>query len=280
MERLLIWICMGALVACSEPAPSGAGQGIAPDSPSSPAAEPPPASAPEAGGSEIVAPQTGDMAGEVAAGEPDQDQADTYVGTGNEPGWRVDIGADRIALSLDYGDRQLAGPLPAVAEPSDGGRRYQAELDGSAIQVDIQPGPCQDDMSGMPRPDRVRLQVDDRILHGCGGDPRDLFTGDEWRIVALDGQDIPDQQHGSLQFDRAERVSGRAFCNRFSASYALTGESLTIGPAAATKMACEADAMALEQRLLALLDQVTGFTIEDGHLALHTATDIALMARR
>lgn len=273
MERLLLWACVGALAACGGPPPANQDEASAPAS-ASPAAVPAPV--PGAGD---VDEDTGPAGGEADTGSTD-DQADTYVGTGNEPGWRVDIGSEQLAISLDYGDRRLAGPVPAVEELADGSRSYQTELDGHAIQVNIQPGPCQDDMSGLFRPDHMQLQVDDRQLRGCAGDPRDLFTGDPWRIVAMDGQEIAEDQHGSLQFDRQDRVTGRAFCNRFSAAYNLTGEGLSIGQAAGTKMACEPVAMALEQRFLALIGTVTRFSLDDADLVLHTADGAILRARR
>ena len=209
-----------------------------------------------------------------------QDTAATiYIASGNEPGWQLQISGDRH-LSLDTVSAS-AGPLPAMDAQAGNGRRYRGELEGHALQLDIRPGPCQDDMTGMPRPDTVRLQLDQRQLHGCGGDPRDLFAGGGWHIVAMDGQAVADGQQGSLEFDREGRVSGRAFCNRFSAAYQLTGEGLTIGPAAATKMACEPPAMDLERRLLDLLSQVTRFSIDDERqLVLHTGGGAALTARR
>lgn len=281
MQRLLIWIFLGALAACSGTAPTGQATGSPPEAqPPTGAGTPPPT---VAGDEAAAGPVTDNSSAQVpAAGQAGQDAAATiYIASGNEPGWQLQISGDRLSLSLDYGERHLAGPLPAMDAQAGNGRRYRGELEGHALQLDIRPGPCQDDMTGMPRPDTVRLQLDQRQLHGCGGDPRDLFAGGGWHIVAMDGQAVADGQQGSLEFDREGRVSGRAFCNRFSAAYQLTGEGLTIGPAAATKMACEPPAMDLERRLLDLLSQVTRFSIDDERqLVLHTGGGAALTARR
>ncbi|MCK9488069.1 MAG: META domain-containing protein [Xanthomonadales bacterium] len=273
MKRLLILSVTAAVAACGGQSPSAPEDGSEPTVAQTPASEPAP---PPANASGTTQPED---AGAPSAGQNDAAMP-TYSGFGNEPGWRVDISNDQLAISLDYGHSQISGPLPALQELADDGRRYQAQIGDHAVQVDIHPGLCVDDMSGMPRPDQMELQVDGRQFSGCAGDPRDLLADGEWRVLELDGQAINEGQNGSLLFDRDDRVSGRAFCNRFSAGYTLTGEGLTIGPAAATKMACEAEAMALEQRFLALIGQVSRFAIDDGDLILHTATGAALRARR
>ncbi len=57
---------------------------------------------------------------------------------------------------------------------------------------------------------------------------------------------------GTLEFN-ADKVAGSAGCNRLSGRWAQDGASLSIGPLAATRMACPPPAMQIEQRVLALL---------------------------
>ena len=74
---------------------------------------------------------------------------------------------------------------------------------------------------------------------------------------------------------------GKASCNRFRTSFKLTGESLSIAPAAATMMACEPRVMQQEQALLRQLESVAGFDIRaDGALVLKGKDGEALVARR
>ena len=51
----------------------------------------------------------------------------------------------------------------------------------------------------------------------------------------------------------ADRLSGRAGCNRFSGTYSITGDRLAVGPLATTRMACPEPAMRHERRVLEIL---------------------------
>jgi hypothetical protein len=59
---------------------------------------------------------------------------------------------------------------------------------------------------------------------------------------------------GVLDFG-AGSVAASAGCNRLNGKWQLSGTTLTIGPIAATRMACAPAAMQMEQRVLALLAQ-------------------------
>jgi heat shock protein HslJ len=67
-------------------------------------------------------------------------------------------------------------------------------------------------------------------------------TDRDWVLVSLGEQSSPvgrDKQPATLRLDAsANRAVGFAGCNRYSASYTLSGDSLRFGPAIATKMAC------------------------------------------
>ena len=65
------------------------------------------------------------------------------------------------------------------------------------------------------------------------------------------------------------KVSGHSGCNRYSASYALDGDSLTIGPdIAGTNMACPRAQMAVEQAYLGRLPKVAGYAIDGDTLTM------------
>jgi putative lipoprotein len=93
----------------------------------------------------------------------------------------------------------------------------------------------------------------------------------EWILVGLGDQDAPLGASGraaTIQFDPAKgRVAGFAGCNRYSAGYALAGDSLTFGPAISTKMAC-ADGDELERSYLATLPEVRSYQRSDSTLTL------------
>lgn len=196
-----------------------------------------------------------------------QDTPDGFVARGNEPGWVLQISDATLSLTR-MGDKGVASyPLPEP-RPTATGRRY-AVADGPIVA--ITDAICRDDATGMPHPAQVGIEVDGATLTGCGGAPLSLLTGTGWRVTDIAGAAMPADiaLTGMIVFDPAGRVSGTSFCNRFTGTYVLTGEGLTFGPAAATRMACPEPAGNLEAAMLAALPRVSRFDIaEDGALVL------------
>ncbi len=185
---------------------------------------------------------------------------------GNEPGWHVEIGEGQLRVVTDYGARQADHPLPAPQRIA-GGWRYR--IDGGP-SVTLHERLCHDNMTGMPYPMVARLDEGERTLHGCAGDPHILLQG-EWEVTELDGAALLDDSRITLHFD-GERVSGLATCNRYFAAYHLSGEGLTLQPAASTLMMCiDAAQMAQERRFLDQLGEIRHFDIDaQGALRLIT----------
>jgi heat shock protein HslJ len=96
-----------------------------------------------------------------------------------------------------------------------------------------------------------------------------MLGANEWTLVQIDGQPVPGDVDPPLIHFEADRVRGFAGCNRFTASVTATkpGE-IDIGAAAAEKKACPPPQMQLEQKFLAQLDAVNGYTFLAGQLAL------------
>jgi heat shock protein HslJ len=96
----------------------------------------------------------------------------------------------------------------------------------------------------------------------------------DWDLVAIGERDHPLGGGGkpaTLRFDTTEhRASGNAGCNRYSASYRLSGDSLSFGPAMSTKMAC-ADGMELESAWLGAIAQLVTWSATDSTLTLNGA---------
>ncbi|MEM6896979.1 MAG: META domain-containing protein [Pseudomonadota bacterium] len=81
-----------------------------------------------------------------------------------------------------------------------------------------------------------------------------------WQVVTLQGEDVgaatTDREPYLVLRDAQEesaRFSATIGCNQFVGSYAVTGERLTFGPAAATMMACLQPFNVLERRLAEVL---------------------------
>ncbi len=126
---------------------------------------------------------------------------------------------------------------------------------------------CRDSMSGMVYPFTVTLTRDGTDLPGCAGDPARLLAGD-WVVTSLDDTPLPKGADVTMTFD-AGRVAGLAACNRYTGSYTLTGEGLSFGPMAGTRMACPSPLMETESAVFAAFARITQFDIgPDGALLL------------
>ena len=93
----------------------------------------------------------------------------------------------------------------------------------------------------------------------------------DWDLVMVGELQNPLGNGGrpaTMRFDAKEnRASGSAGCNRYSASYRLSGDSLSFGPAISTKMACE-QGMDLETAWLGALAKVVSYSATDSTLTL------------
>jgi len=98
------------------------------------------------------------------------------------------------------------------------------------------------------------------LATGCAGGDQPSITGREWTVVAIDTVLAPVGAGGrpiTVRFDDSTgRIYGFAGCNQYNANYTLTGDSLALGPAVSTRMACEGYD-ALEQHFLANLAAAT-----------------------
>ncbi|TQS69904.1 META domain-containing protein [Rhodobacteraceae bacterium] len=210
---------------------------------------------------------------------------------GQEPGWRVEMGEDRVRIELNYGRDVLDLALPAPQMVPYGGLGMKATDQDMAqhyffsdlgLGLDRRDALCHDAMSGRPYPQTVNLSTAKGVLNGCGGETVDLLTGAEWRIEQPASGTQAAAAPVTITFDRAGTVSGQSGCNRFHGAFEITGEGgLQIGPLASTRMACEAPVMAAERDLLQTLDGVQSFDIDTtGALILRHSTEEVLRATR
>nr|WP_242519284.1 META domain-containing protein [Halochromatium roseum] len=197
---------------------------------------------------------------------------------GNEPGWSLTLSGEQIALSLDYGSREIKAKRPEPIE-TNGTRVYS--LPDQNLSIRIREHPCSDTMTGMPYPSTVELEIEDQRLTGCGGEPSTLLEGEEWTVHSLAGEPVPDEVSVTINFLENDRVAGSSGCNRFMGGYALTGEGLSFDQIAGTMMACPELQMQTEQRFLGLLQAVNRFEVTpDGGLQLITTDNERIGAER
>ncbi|MCL1628940.1 META domain-containing protein [Roseibaca sp. V10] len=139
---------------------------------------------------------------------------------------------------------------------------------------------CRDAMTGMPYPEAVDIAMGDNVVAGCGGDPLDLLVGRNWVVEDVGGGGVIDSSRIEVAFDREGRVYGTGGCNRFRASYDLTGEGLQVDSAGATMMACPEALMAQERRVFEALAQVDRFDIDATGALVLIGADRPLMTAR
>ncbi|MDT8896462.1 MliC family protein [Halomonas sp. I1] len=94
-----------------------------------------------------------------------------FQARGNEPGWHIELANDtpRIAMSLDYGEREVTLPYRVTSLDNETGRVTLASGQAARpFELRIEARACFDDMSGQPWPARVTLTLNDRVYRGCG----------------------------------------------------------------------------------------------------------------
>lgn len=96
------------------------------------------------------------------------------------------------------------------------------------------------------------------------------LAGTQWRLVQIGDDSVLPQPVATLVFHANGRVSGHGACNRFNGSFEQTGERLTIGPLAATRMACQGAVGQQESRYLRALQGTHAFGVKDGALLIQT----------
>ncbi|MBK1734554.1 hypothetical protein CKO15_04490 [Halorhodospira abdelmalekii] len=262
---------------------------------------------------------TDDKTAAPASRSPAPSPALPFRAYGQEPSWHVEIQSGHVVWLTDYGTARRVLPLEPVTRQIpqiETERAAQADLTGALVEtvhqwqaadgeerivVTAQAQLCRDSMSGMPHPYTVTLHVYDQQhsqqlsqngqtgqngdwqegLHGCGGEPLELLTGQEWVMERIAEESLADHARVTLQFDGEEgQIAGAVPCNRYHGEFHLTGENLTFGAIATTRMACPEPLMALERSFLDALTAVTAFDIgdDDGRLIL-TGRAATLTAR-
>lgn len=219
-------------------------------------------------------------------------EAETFTARGNEPGWTVTLDGTTLTYVYAYGEGRYEAPQPA-AEAVEGGQRY-ATADGN-LAVTVLDKICADDMSGMPYPKTVTVQMEDARVQGCGGDTQDLLVGG-WDVIEVNGalvmpgaeitmtfeaNDAPEPETPGQFVPDTGRVSGKSGCNGYGADYVISGEGLSVGDVTTTEMACEPELMAQEQAFQDALDQVTMLSFDEtGEMELRDPEFRQIYARR
>jgi heat shock protein HslJ len=102
---------------------------------------------------------------------------------------------------------------------------------------------------------------------------------ENWRVVSLNGKPVAQGQEATITLT-PDRMSGKAFCNRYSVEIQSKRGIRIVGPAASTRMACPPALMALERDFLSILMLDATINIEEGMLTIRRPGSGSIRATR
>ena len=107
--------------------------------------------------------------------------------------------------------------------------------------------------------------------------PPQVPLSGEWVLLSMNGTPLAELTV-SLEF-QGTQIAGMSFCNSYSSSITVDGDTVTVDPAiAATKLFCpEGDTMTLEQAYFEALGSVASYAVVDAQLELRDATGQAIL---
>ena len=188
-----------------------------------------------------------------AAAQSSEPEGEIYSAYGTEPFWGLTFEDGKMIYT--HGDERIEVVRPRPVTGRNGVHIYRT----ARMTVEIShEGRCSDGMSEYEYADTVRLRFGNsraaRAVEGCGGQmlPPATLANTDWLIVEIDSAPVGGENY-MMSFDDAGQLSGQAGCNRLSGPYTQRGHILTPGAIAATRMACPAERMAQEARVLRLL---------------------------
>ena len=113
------------------------------------------------------------------------------------------------------------------------------------------------------------------VLTSCktGVKSSDMETAEldqKWELNMLDGQKVVTTTPIYIEFMEGNKVSGFIGCNRVTGSYSIEDKTqIKFNQLAATRMMCAPSEMAMETRVLEMLNTTDNFTVSDGKLMLN-----------
>lgn len=89
--------------------------------------------------------------------------------TGNEPGWYLEIGPEKIIYAGQYGQQVLDFPFDdSMISHQQANTIYRTATPENQLEAKVETGDCFDTMSGEKFSRRVTLQLNRQTLYGCG----------------------------------------------------------------------------------------------------------------
>lgn len=210
-----------------------------------------------------------------------ENKAIGFKATGNEPFWNleIDFANKKMKFKTMEGD-SLVTPLNKPVKPQDiDAVSFRAQTDSGALQVMIIRDGCTDSMSGEKSGYKVRVSVqmgnnDMNDYTGCGDYKGDYRLHDLWVLESMNGEQMDSKTKApNLEFNLVEnKMYGFGGCNRINGSVETTHNSIKIGNAISTMMACPN--LDMEKKFLdAISDKELKFSFSEGKLTLKSSDD-------
>jgi len=102
-----------------------------------------------------------------------------------------------------------------------------------------------------------------------GGSATAGIWGTAWRLEDLGGAGVLDRVEATLEFPEVGKAVGSGSCNQFFATVEISGESMTFGPLAATRMVCAGAVGTQERKYLGALRGAKRFALEGSVLLIY-----------
>ncbi|HET8815868.1 MAG TPA: META domain-containing protein [Pseudidiomarina sp.] len=199
-----------------------------------------------------------------------------FSARGNEPFWLVNIAGTELTLR-EPGTEQTTEVQARLLLEEEPMLTWLIETQ-AGLNLKLLAQYCQDSMSGQSYPYTAYLERDGEHVMGCAGDPRQLLEGVTWQRAQIAAEKTP-----TIRFIPESNVVGFAGCNQYRGTYQLSGEGLKFNPLAATKMLCDASAMAIEDEWFRQLTKVQSFRLDavgELELVLNDASVIQLQRQK
>jgi heat shock protein HslJ len=213
--------------------------------------------------------------------------AQTLICFGNEPSWNITFSAPGVAqVTLPNGRTRDFRPRETRNE-SLRESVWRGRTSGGDLVLFTREAACSDGMSDVVHAMFARVSMPDgSFLVGCcrfpgGTDASATLEGRPWRLVNFKNSVTVDT-HGlglTLQF-AAGQVSGFSGCNRFTGSYAVNGNRLTIKPGATTMMACPEPASTVESKYTRAIAGTHTYVITGDRLTMNSTSGSILAYQR
>lgn len=127
------------------------------------------------------------------------------------------------------------------------------------------------------------------ILKSCGSsqdvanatnlDPMKINTtiSGIYNIVELDSDKV--SKALTIEFDsKTNKVSGFAGCNRFFGTYSTENQSISFSPLGASRMLCDDESNAIEQKMFKNIEKINAFDLFEGTLKLKQDNTVLFVA--